>query len=240
MQKVTIKNENESGDHKMGIEPCTPDYSGKRADTINSLYKEIKSTREKMEAEAHTFIEAAKNFSLEWIQREINSNISQLKNEACSGNIEIEKDRSSKLSCLEDLPDSIPKIVEEHLNRDDYWIHRNVLLHSDISRDYIEFKKEKTRKDLTSSIRMILGCAAEIFADVKDEKTEDKIWVKEREKRKYICTLRFSDEMTFSLDRYFSMMEKFLILEYKISEKIKTETENRENKKKLEMPEEEI
>lgn len=224
----------------MGIGPCTPDYSGKRDDTINSLHKEIKSTREKMEAEAHTFIETAKKFSLEWVQREMESNISQLKREVLSGDVEIDNHRPSKLLHLEDLSFRIQDIVEEHLNRDDYWVHRNELLYADISRDYIEFKKEKTRKDLTSSIRMILGCAAEIFADVKDEKTEDKIWVKERGKRKYICILRFSDEMSCSLDRYFSMMEELFILEYKISEKIKKEIENEENVKKLEMPEGDI
>ncbi|MDQ1275904.1 MAG: hypothetical protein QG610_1479 [Euryarchaeota archaeon] len=214
----------------MGIGPYTQDYSEKRTDIINGLHKEIKGTREKMEAETRTFIEAAKKFSLEWIQRETNPNISQLKSEACSGNVEIDKDKLSKIPCLEDLPFRIKDIVEEQLNRDDYWIHRSRLLHADISRDYIEFKKEKARKDLTSSIRMIFGCAAEIFADVKDEKPEDKVWVKQRGKRKYICILRFSDEMTASLDRYFTMLEELFVLEYEISEKIKKEAENREGK----------
>jgi hypothetical protein len=222
----------------MGIEPYTPENLEKRADRINDLHKEIKSTREKMEAEARTFTEATKKFSLEWIQREMNSNISQSRSEACSGNVEVDKDRLSKLSRLEDLPLRIQDIVEEHLNRDDYWIHRREPFHADISRDYIEFKKEKTRRDLTSSIRMILGCAAEIFADVKDEKPEDKVWVKERGKRKYICILRFSDEMTASLDRYFSMLEEIFVLEYEINEKIKTEAENGEEKNKLKKSEE--
>ncbi len=201
----------------MGIEPYNRDCHEKRADRVSSLCKEIKSNREKMEKETRTFIEAAKNFSLEWVQREMNSNISQLKNEDHSENVEISKDRVNKLSRLEDLPFRIQDIVEEHLNRDDYWIHRNGFLHADISRDYIEFKKEKTRKDLTSSIRMILGCAAEIFADVKDKNPEDKVWVRERGKRKYICILRFSDEMTASLDRYFSMLEELFVLEYEMN-----------------------
>lgn len=176
-----------------------------------------------MERETRTFIEATKNFSLEWVQREMNSNISKLKSEDYSENVEIGKDMLSKLSRLEDLPFSIQDIVEEHLNRDDYWTHRNRLLHADISRDYIEFKKEKTRKDLTSSIRMILGCAAEIFADVKDKNPEDKVWVRERGKRKYICILRFSDEMTASLDRYFSMLEELFVLEYEMNKELKKE-----------------
>lgn len=201
----------------MGIEPDILDWLKKRSDRVSSLCKEIKSTREKMEKETRTFIEAAKNFSLEWVQREMNSNISQLKNEDHSENVEISKDRLSKLSRLEDLPFRIQDIVEEHLNRDEYWIHRSRLLQADISRDYIEFKKEKTRKDLTSSIRMILGCAAEIFADVKDRNPEDKVWVRERGKRKYICILRFSDEMTASLDRYFSMLEELFVLEYEMN-----------------------
>ncbi|MDM7919821.1 MAG: hypothetical protein QUS12_11725 [Methanosarcina sp.] len=212
----------------MRIEPFTRDYSEKRADTINDLHKEIKSTREKMEAEARTFIEAAKKFSLEWIQREMNSNISQLKSEACSENVETGKEVLSKLPCLEDLPFRIKDIVEEHLNRDDYWVHRSELLHADISRDYIEFKKEKIRRDLTSSVRMILGCAAEIFSDAKNKNTEDKVWVRERGKRKYICILRFSDEMTASLNRYFSMLEELFVLEYEMNKELKKKGENGE------------
>ena len=87
----------------------------------------------------------------------------------------------------------IPLIVEENLNRDEYWEHRSQLLQTDISNDYLEFKKEKIRKYLTSSIRMILGCAAEIFADLKNENSVDRVWVKEHGRRKYVCILRFSD-----------------------------------------------
>ena len=122
-----------------------------------------------------------------------------------------------------------------HLNRDDYWVHRKELPHADISRDYLEFKKEKIRKDLTSNIRMILGCAAEIFADFKDESNnsrENKVWVKERGKRKYICILRFSDEMTASLERYFAMLEDLFALEYEIREIEKKE--NKEIEKNIE------
>lgn len=221
----------------MGTEPCTPGNSDKREDIINSLQKEIKSTREKMEEETRTFIEATKKFSFEWIQREMDSNISQSKSEACSENVGIGKDsRMSELPHLEDLPFRIQEIVEEHLNRDDYWVHRSGLLHTDISRDYIEFKKEKTRKDLTLSIRMILGCAAEVFADVKDENPENKVWVKERGRRKYICILRFSDEMVASLDRYFSILEKLFVLEYEINKETEKKLENREGKNKPEKP----
>ncbi|MDI9394318.1 MAG: hypothetical protein QM426_02390 [Euryarchaeota archaeon] len=207
----------------MGIEPCTRDCPENRAKRVKSLCKEIKSTREKMERETRTFIEASKNFSLEWVQREMNSNISKLKNEDYSENLETGKDMLSKLSRLEGLPFRIQEIVEEHLNRDDCWPHRNELLHTDISRDYIEFKKEKTRKDLTSSIRMVLGCAAEVFADFKDKSPEDKLWVRERGKRKYICILRFSDEMTASLDQYFSMLEELFVLEYEMNNELKKE-----------------
>jgi hypothetical protein len=65
---------------------------------------------------------------------------------------------------------------------------------------------------------MILGCAAEIFADLKDEDPEDRVWVKERGRRKYVCILRFSDEMTASLDRYFSMLEELLVLGNEVNE----------------------
>ncbi|AKB80388.1 hypothetical protein MSHOH_3905 [Methanosarcina horonobensis HB-1 = JCM 15518] len=215
----------------MGTKPYNLDCSGKRSERVSILGKEIKSTREKMEKETRTFIEATKNFSLEWIQREMSSNMSQLRSEDYSENVEIGKDGSKKLSRLEDLPLHIQDIVEDNLNRDDYWIHRNGLFQADISHDYVEFKKEKTRKDLTSSIRMILGCAAEIFTDLKDENHEvgkDRVWVKERGRRKYICVLRFSDEMTASLDRYFTMLEELFVLEYEIK---KVEKEVRDGEK---------
>ncbi len=49
-----------------------------------------------MEKETRTFIEATKNFSLEWIQREMSSNMSQLRSEDYSENVEIGKDGSKK------------------------------------------------------------------------------------------------------------------------------------------------
>jgi hypothetical protein len=202
----------------MGVESHTLNYSEERASRVSSLCQKMKSTREKMETETCAFIEAAKSFSLEWVQSEMYINVSPLKSEGYSVNGETGKDRLSELSRPEGLPFLIQRIVEEHLNSDDYWIHRSELLHADISRDYIEFKKEKVRKDLTSSIRMILGCAAEIFADPKNENPEGRVWVKERGRRKYICILRFSDEMTVSLDHYFTMLEELLILGYEMKE----------------------
>ena len=202
----------------MGIESHTPDCSEERTSRFSDLCKKMKSTREKMEEETLIFIEAAKNFSLEWIQREIEVNVPPLKSEGYSENVEIGKDKLNELARLKEMNSRIPLIVEENLNRDKYWVHRNQLLQTDISHDYLEFKKEKIRRDLTSSIRMILGCAAEIFADLKDEDSGDKVWVKERGRRKYICILRFSDEMTASLDRYFTMLEELFILGNEVNE----------------------
>ena len=214
----------------MGIESHIPDYSEERASRFSDLCKKMKSTREKMEEETLIFIEATKIFSLEWIQREIEVNVPPLKNEGYSENVESGKDKLNELSRLKEIHSRIPLIVEENLNRDEYWVHRNQLLQTDISHDYLEFKKEKIRRDLTSSIRMILGCAAEIFADLKDEDPEDRVWVKERGRRKYICILRFSDEMTASLDRYFTMFEELLVLgnDMKEIEKKNKEREERE------------
>jgi hypothetical protein len=202
----------------MGVECHTLNYSEERASRVSNLCQKMKSTREKMEKETRAFIEAAKSFSLEWVQREMEISVPPLKSEGYSGNEETGKDRLSELPHFEDLPSRIQGIVEAHLNRDDYWIHRNELLPADVSCDYIEFKKEKIRKDLTSSIRMILGCAAEIFVDPKNENPEGRVWVKERGRRKYICILRFSDEMTVSLDHYFTMLEELLILGYEMKE----------------------
>jgi hypothetical protein len=218
----------------MGIGPHTPDCSEESAGRDSDLCKKMKSTREKMEDETLIFIEATKSFALEWIQREIEANVPPLKNEDYSGKAETGKNKVNELSRLEDLPFRIQDIVEEHINRDEYWVHRNQLLQTDISRDYLEFKKERIRRDLTSSIRMILGCAAEIFADLKDDNPEDRVWVKERGRRKYVCILRFSDEMTASLNRYFTMLEELLVLGNEMNKELKKEVDRGEGKNKLE------
>ena len=202
----------------MGIESHTPDCSEERTCRISGLCKKAGNTREKMEEETLIFIEATKIFSMEWIQRELEVNMPPLESEGYSGNSETGKNQLNKLSCLNEIHSRIPLIVEENLNRDEYWVHRNQLLQADISRDYLEFKKDRIKRGLTSSIRMILGCAAEVFADLKDEDPEDRVWVKERGRRKYVCILRFSDEMTASLDRYFTMLEELLVLENKVNE----------------------
>jgi hypothetical protein len=124
---------------------------------------------------------------------------------------------------LKSVPDKLPyisDIVEAHLNHEDYWIHISAQLHSEISRDYLEFKKEKMLRKLTSSVRTILGCAAEIFGDLKEEEPENKRWVKEQGKRKYVCFLRFSDEMTASLNRYFEKLEELFTLDHEIKEEM--------------------
>ncbi|HIH94025.1 TPA: hypothetical protein HA338_08280 [Methanosarcina acetivorans] len=196
----------------MGIKSHIQDCSGERADRVRELCKKIESTGEKMEEEALIFIEATKSFSLEWIQKELELNVPTPEKDAHSGNEDADKKKRNELTRLKEMNSRIPLIVEENLNLDEYWVHRNQQLQYDISRDYLEFKKDKMKKGLTSSIRMILGCAAENFADLKDEAPGDRIWVKERGRRKYICILRFSDEMTASLDRYFTMLEELLIL----------------------------
>jgi hypothetical protein len=132
----------------------------------------------------------------EKIKREIEEAIAYLENES-NNNSEFDSERLRKLKLnLEKLPNIIPGIIQAHLNHEDYWVHRTVKLKPRISRDYIEFKKEKMRKELTLGIRMILGCTSEIFGYLKEDESENEGWVKEMGKRKYICFLRFSDEMT--------------------------------------------
>jgi hypothetical protein len=67
---------------------------------------------------------------------------------------------------------------------------------------------------------MILGCTSEILGDLNHGKPEEKRWVKERGKRKYICFLRFSDEMTASLNRYFERLEELFVLHHEIEEEM--------------------
>jgi len=201
----------------------TPDES---RDRINDLSRQIKQTREKMELETRTFIEAATNFTTEWIRREVE------RTEFSKNGIGGKKTKREEKKHLEENPQQekggeqepdpaeqiarIPSIVEECLNRDEYWIHRNELFHPGIAPDYLELKKEKTRKQLTTCIRMLLGCAAELLSDREYALSEGKVWVRERGRRKYVCILRFSGEMDASITRYFSMLEELYFFNYEL------------------------
>lgn len=185
----------------------------------NHLLARLKDTRENMEIETQNFIEAVKQFTLVWTRREIEQAIISVEIESLSKNSALDKEKLSLLnSGLKELPFCVPDIVNFHLNRDDYWIHRKVQPPAGISRDYIEFKKDKMLKELTVSIRLILGCSTEILEDLNDGKSEEKGWVKEKGKRKYVCFLRFSDEMTASLKRYFDRCEEFFTLNHEVKE----------------------
>lgn len=193
--------------------------SGDSQEKFNCIQERLKATREKMEVETLAFIEATKLFVSEWIQREIKMAAISPESGAFSGDLRFE-DRKAGESNL-DLKEMFLKIsdtVETYLNRGDYWIHRNSLFQPDISRDYVEFKKKKILRELTSSVRIILGCASEIFWELEDGEPENKGWVKELGRRKYVCFLRFSDEMTASLNRYFALLEELFILNHEINE----------------------
>jgi hypothetical protein len=198
------------------IEASIPDDSQEK---LNRLLARLEDTREKMEIETQTFIEATKQFTLEWTRRKIELAILSLESGSSFDNLESDNEKLDKLkSGLKELPFRVPNIIESNLNREDLWIHRKTQLQAGISRDYIEFKKYKMLKELTVSIRLILGCSAEILGELNDGKPEGKGWVKEREKRKYVCFLRFSDEMTASLNRYFDKLEEFFVLNPEIKE----------------------
>lgn len=167
---------------------------------INNTRIRLENLKEKMEIETLTFIEATKKFTNEWILREMEATLPSPERE---------------------LAYKISNIVETYINRDEIWIHRNKLLHAEGSRDYIEFKKEKIRKELPPKIRLILGAAAEIFEDVEKGKSENKVWVNEAGRKKYACYLRFSEEMETSLNRYLKMLEELLILEHEMQQEMK-------------------
>ena len=196
------------------------DIPGNSQEKIKCMQERLEDTREKMEIEAHIFIDEAKQFTLEWIRREIEVSILSPESEYSHDTLRYDNE---KLGELKSVPDKLPyisDIVEAHLNHEDYWIHRSVQLHSEISRDYLEFKKEKMLRKLTSSVRTILGCAAEIFGDLKEEEPENKRWIKEQGIRKYVCFPRFSDEMTSSLNRYFEKLEELFTLDHEIKEEM--------------------
>jgi hypothetical protein len=214
---------------RMRIEVVTPDDSEEK---LNHIRERLEATRERMEVEALAFIEATKQFVSEWIQREIEMAVCSPESSAFPENLRFDnvKPDKSKLDPNE-LSLKVSDIVKIHLNRDDYWIHRNALIQPDISRDYMEFKKEKIRKQLISSIRLILGCATEVFWKLREEEPEQEGWVKERGKRKYVCFLRLSDEMTASLDRYLELCEEFFILNHEMKqEMLKVEGKNPDDK----------
>lgn len=174
-----------------------------------------------MDIEALFFIEATKKFTSEWIQREIEIAVHSPESAPFPENLELDNKRLGESNLyLKELPLKTSDIVETHLNREDYWIHRNTMFQPDISKDYLEFKKEKIRKELTSSVRRILGCATELFWELEEGEPENKEWVKELGRRKYVCFLRFSDEMTASLNRYFELIEELFVLNHEIKEEI--------------------
>jgi hypothetical protein len=200
----------------METEAAVSDDSRKELDSIQ---EKLEDTREKMELEALAFIEATKKFTSEWIKREIEISVNSPENAAFPENLKLHnKNPGESNSDLKELSLKISGIVETYLNHEDYWIHKNALFQPDISKDYIEYKKEKILKELTSSVRRILGCATEIFWE--EGEPENKAWEKEMGKRKYVCFLRFSDEMTASLNHYFELLEELLILNHKIKEEI--------------------
>lgn len=200
----------------MEIGDQVPDDSQEK---LNRLLARLEDTREKMEMEAQIFIEATKQFTLEWTRRELELAILSLESESSSDNLESDNEKLNELnSRLKELPFRVPDIVESNLIRDDFWIHRKTQLQTGISRDYIDFKKDKMLKELTSSVRLILGCSTEILSNLNDGKPEETGWVKQRGRRKYVCILRFSDGMTDSLNRYFERLEEFLVLNHEVKE----------------------
>lgn len=202
----------------MKIEVATSDDSQEK---LNHIRERLEATQEKTEVEALAFIEATKQFVSEWIQREIEMAVCSPESAAFPENLRLDNENLEESNLeLNDLSLKISDIVETHLNRDNYWIHRKALFQPDISRDYVEFKKGKIQKELTSSVRRILGCATEIFWELKEEEPEQKGWVRERGKRKYVCFLRFSDEMAASLDRYFMMLEELFILDHEMKQEM--------------------
>jgi hypothetical protein len=200
----------------MEIEVYVPDDPQEK---LNRLLARLEDTREKMEIETLIFIEATKQFTLEWTRREMEIALLSLESESSPDSLASDNEKLRELkSDLKELPFRVADIVESHLNCKEYWIHRKVQLHAGISRDYIEFKKDKMLKEFTVNIRLILGCSAEILCDLNDGRPEEKRWVKERGKKKYVCFLRFSDEMTVSLNRYFERLEEFFVLNHEIKE----------------------
>lgn len=195
--------------------------SSDRQEIINILLARLEDIKEKMETETQSFIESTKRFTLEWTRREIEQAILFREN-GSSQDLKSDNEKISRLkSGLKELPFCVPVIVESYLNRDDLWIHRNTQLQAGVSPDYIEFKKDKMLKEMTTSIRLILGCTTEIFDNINDEeKPEEQGWVKESGRRKYVCFLRFSDEMTACLNRYFGQLEEFFALNYQVKEEI--------------------
>ena len=188
---------------------------------INGIQERLEATREKMEIETLVFIGSTKQFTFQWIQREIKMAALSPESAALPENLRLaNKKLGESYLDLKELLLKISEIVETHLNSEEYWIHRNAPFYPDISRDYVEYKKEKIRRELTSSVRTILGRVTEIFWKLEEEEPENKAWVKELGRRKYACFLRFSDEMTASLNHYFELLEELFILNHEIKDEI--------------------
>lgn len=201
------------------------DIFNNQEEKAKNLEDRIKQIRESMENESNVFLKATKEFVFEWILREIEISMFSFSIESPERtlhSLKIDNHKPEELKIdLKEFSEMISELVETELNIDNYWFHRNSFLQTGVSQDHLEFKKEKMRKQLNLSIRIILGCCIEAVAQLKKEDFKGKGWVKEKGKMKYVCFLRFSDEMTNCLDSYFELFEKLFALDYEREETIR-------------------
>ncbi|MGB9927506.1 MAG: hypothetical protein ACPK85_03765 [Methanosarcina sp.] len=198
------------------------DVLNNQEEKATNLDDKIKQIRESMENESNVFLKATKEFVFEWTLREMKIPVFSFSvedPERTSYSLKIDSHKPQELKIdMKEFSEMISELVEAQLNIDDYWLHRNSLPQTELSQDYFEFKKEKMRKQLNSSIKIILGCCVEAAAQLKKEDFKNGGWVKEKGKLKYVCFLRFSDEMTNCLNQYFELPEKLYVLNYEQKE----------------------
>ena len=198
------------------------DIFNNQEEKVKNLEDRIKQIRESMENVSNIFLKATKEFVFEWTLRErkipvFSFSIENPERTSYSLKIDSYKPEELKID-MKEFSEMISELVETQLNIDDYWLHRNSFPQVGVSQDYFEFKKEKMRKQLNSSIRIILGCCVEAAAQLKKEDFKNGGWVKEKGRLKYVCFLRFSDEMTNCLNHYFELLEKLYVLNYEQKE----------------------
>ncbi len=170
---------------------------------IDSLKDRIEIERKNMEHFIEEFIDAVKNFSIDWIKKLV---IDGIKSEP---NITIGMDRG-KLKELkskyEDLLAQIPEIVERELGDDDTWKHR-ILLDNSNDEDISPYSVllGEIKNNIDKHCRRILGYAGKLLLEYGYYKKHQyrSPWKKTFDgELKYVSEMNWSPQMNYFAKDY--------------------------------------
>jgi len=177
---------------------------------IDSLEDRIEIERKNMEHFIDEFIDATKNFSIDWIKKLINDGVKS------EPDITIGMDRG-KLKELkskyQDLLAQIPEIVEKELNDDKTWKHR-ILLNNSNDEDISPYSVliGEIKNNIDKHCRRILGKAGKLLLDYGYYKKHQyrSPWKKTFDgELKYVSEMNWSPQMNYFAKDYTETFSDF-------------------------------